>query len=803
MTRRWHFVRIFPLGPWRQFWAALLLYSVICSAGSTEIPRVALGSAPQETMLRPKLVMVMEEQAAGEAAASWGPQLALDQARSGRTVPLRVAGPPYRSDRAHWALTQLVHQSNETDWVIYYRLATLENVQAFARVADGPWLPLKGLHHQTKLFQGYHYPSFALSLPKGQVADVAIRVHTRAPIRMPILAVPGYHFYESQRSDLVIAGIVLAVPIVVLLYLVLLLPKTANVGTAWFIALIALESLGALWVSGHGHVLMPGIDRETWPVIGRLAYMAMIVVGWIHLRRFVGAASVPSWANFTGWAIVVLMAASVLLELTGWANTRNAFTYGVLVFPLLVVVMALRAWRNGVRYAGLYALAWSAFVISAVLSFLGLVGWAQVSAWQVYSVQSSVAAILFGLIAVGYVRDRDQAFAQTRKESDSLNAEKLRLQEALNARREFFATTNHDLRQPLQAMSIYLDLARKEAVAEVGSKRLQTYLDDASAAYANVSHFLDSLLDLARLEAHVIRPRPEALALDPLLQQIAREYRHQAARVGLELRLVSRDAYALVDRQLLARILRNLLGNAIRYTRTGGVLLAVRKRGSHWRLEVIDTGAGFTEAQQSKLYQAFSPGKPDGQPGRWVHPSGLGLGLYIVNQLAHAMGLALELKTRPGRGSRFSLLLPAIESEQVRALSGVLPDSHALQGLRIGILDDDPELIWALSRMVEASGASAVCAPSVAEMVAALKQGPPIQILLADYRLGHDSKLTASLPLIRAHCDCPVLVLTGDNDLDTMQDLAAHGVMDVLLKPVDAAILFQSLQRILERTLSA
>jgi signal transduction histidine kinase/CheY-like chemotaxis protein len=780
---------------------AVLLFSLTSwtSALASALPLIELGSSPQETMLRPRLLMVVEDGAKDESFPTWGPQQAMDRALQGKTIPIVVEGAPYRSDQAHWALTQLVHESAETDWVLYYRLATLERVQAFARVKDGAWLPLKGLHFQAQAFHGYHYPSFALSLPKGQVVELAVRVQTRAPIRMPIVAVPGYHFYESQRGDLILAGMTLAVPAVVLLYLALLLPRTVSLGLSWFIALIVLETIGALWISGHGHVILPMVSREVWPIIGRLAYMAMIAVGWIHLHRFIGSVFIPRWANWAGWLTVSLMAVSVLLELTQWVNTRNAFTYGVLVFPSLVVILALSAWRKGVAFAGLYALAWSAFVLSAALSFAGLVGWTSVSGWQIYSVQSSVAALLFGLIAVGHVRARDAALLEATQERSRLAEEKIRLQEALKARLEFFAATNHDLRQPLQAMNIHLELAEKAAADDPRASKVLSFLDDARSAYSSVSHFLESLMDLVRVEAKILRPRTETIALRVLLEQLTREYRPLAGRAGLEFRSWLGDGYVLVDSRFLARVLRNLLGNAIRYAERGGVMLCMRRRGSFWRVDVIDTGPGFSSRQLETLYQAFSRGGTSAQTEQRGKPQSTGLGLFIVRQMCDAMGVRLELASRIGRGSRFSVYLPAASADEIGDARDLSAFTSDFQGRLVGLLDDDQEVSKALHTLLMSWGAEVVSARSLDQFFNLLSQGIVLDVLIADHRLGFDERLTDHLQSLQARCQCPIIALTGDSDMQVLQELNNAGIDHVLVKPVD----LRDLQAALRITLGA
>jgi signal transduction histidine kinase/CheY-like chemotaxis protein len=758
--KRWHHIVLF----------CMLLLSAFHVHAQAPFAKFELPGGNEAVLLRPSIKMVAETpQTPSQASASlpWSPQQAFQAAFNGPVLPMDFKGIPYRSDLPHWGVTRIHRTGGSADWIVYYRLATLENVQAFARTGGGEWAALEPIHASERLFTGYHYPSYALSLPQGVDVDIAIRVQTRAPIRMPIWVAPSYGFFDAQRADLVLAGLSLAVPLVVLFYLALLIPRSASVGLGWFIAMIILETIGAMWVSGHGHVLFPFIARDVWPVLGRLAYTGMVVVGWVHAQMFVGSQYIARPVRWGGWLIVSFICIASFLELFQILNTRDAFTFGVLFFPCYVMGICLFGWKKGVPYAGVYALAWSAFVASAVISVLGLVGWAFVSRWNVYYAQSSVAAILFGLVAIGHVRSREKALLAAQQQSFTLN-------ETLALRQRFFAATNHDLRQPLQALGIYLDLMRAEvrssalAVGHMGS-----YLADAKASFSNVTHFMDSFLDMARLDAKLLSPRLMNVGIGSLVERLAREHRLLAGRVGLELRCRPSAAIARTDPRLFERIVRNLLVNAIRYTRSGGVLLAVRRRGQFWRIDVFDTGPGLANKDQDRLFQAYSPlsAPESGQS------AGLGLGLYISQQLALAMGHRIEVSSRVGRGSRFSLIVKAALTEDTVSSVPESEFSGALNGLHIALLEDERDVSNALTAALQSAGARVTQGMPDSG-------GMPANLLLADYQLGSLGMLTEQLPAIRRGFTGPIVVLTGSGDEGALRGLSEAKVAAVLIKPV-------------------
>ena len=768
------------------------LQVLLLNAYAMDVQELALGAEPKETMLLPSLSVVAQPAGDGQ---NWSPQQAWDAVMQGQKLLLSEQRKPYRSPLVHWAVTRVSHQSSETDWVLYYRLAAMEDVQVYARGGGGDWLPLKGLHHQTKFFTGYHFPSFALRMPQGQVVDLAVRVQTRAPIDMHIFVVPGYHFYEAQRSDLVISGMAVAVPVVVLLYLFLLLPRTAHLGLGWFIAMIALETLGSMWISGHGQVLMPMIDRKDWPAVGYVSYSMLVLVSWLHGQKFVAAAPLNLGVRIFGWSVVSVVALSTLVELMRWANVRDVVPVGLLVFSCLMSLVGLRALRLGIPYAGYYTLAWLAFVAPAVILAFNLLGILSMSGSNIYYLQSSAAAILFGLVAIGHVRAREQALTLAQHERLQLSQSKAQLEEALAVRLRFFAATNHDLRQPLQTMSIYLELAMQQAI-EQGSDKLREYLSEAKAAYSSVSHFLDSLMDLARIESKVLQAKPVRMNLVPMLTQLVREHQQLAGQVGLELRYALPDeAYTQTDPRLLERIVRNLLSNAIRYTKEGGILLALRKSSGQWRLQIHDTGVGFRDSDIERLFQPFA----SSEEHRNQFKASSGLGLFVVKSFAVALGHATELKTRRGRGSCFSLTLPRLDSMDATANSTTQnKQGLGLSGVCIWLLEDERDVGQALLSMMQDAGALVTLMQSPQEIDIAIHdlQAQP-DVLLADFNLGPDGVLTDHLNRWQHVLTCPVVALTGTLSTEIQDSLLAGGVQEVLAKPVTVDALTQAIERAL------
>lgn len=238
-----------------------------------------------------------------------------------------------------------------------------------------------------------------------------------------------------------------------------------------------------------------------------------------------------------------------------------------------------------------------------------------------------------------------EATAEMRSQRDAA-------ERATSAKSRFLAAASHDLRQPLQAMALFVFRLRHT----LGDDAIQPLVRQLETAVAALQSLLGSLLDLSQIDAGAVKPAPDHLRVAHLLQTSAEHLQPLAEERGLQLRLrVAPLADAIyADRQMLARIVANLVSNAIKYTRRGRVLITARRCGDRVRLAVWDTGIGIAAEQQEAVFQEFRQiGNEERNPEQ-----GLGIGLSICRELARAMGSEIQVRSRPGRGSVFWLDLP-------------------------------------------------------------------------------------------------------------------------------------------------
>ncbi|WP_148360723.1 sensor histidine kinase, partial [Acidisphaera rubrifaciens] len=259
---------------------------------------------------------------------------------------------------------------------------------------------------------------------------------------------------------------------------------------------------------------------------------------------------------------------------------------------------------------------------------------------------------LAGQFSAGFAENLRLRYANAAL-ADELRAQRDAAERASLEKSRFLAAASHDLRQPVHALGLFAG-ALRHGMPEPAR---QAVLDQVAASLEAMDGLFASLLDLSRLDAGVIEPRPRAFALHPLLARLVAEYAAEAAARGIGLRLVPTEAVVQTDPVLLERMLRNLIANAVRYTERGRVLVGARRQtrdGARVRVEVWDTGPGIAEADQPTVFEEFAQlANPERARGK-----GLGLGLAIVRRLSHLIDCPVALRSRPGRGSVFSVAVP-------------------------------------------------------------------------------------------------------------------------------------------------
>ncbi len=366
---------------------------------------------------------------------------------------------------------------------------------------------------------------------------------------------------------------------------------------------------------------------------------------------------------------------------------------------------------------------------------------------------------------------------------------------ALDAKERFMAAASHDLRQPAQALMLLSGLLLKEPIPDE-ARRIASQLRDTVISLGGL---LDCLLDISKLEAGLVSPEVGVVDIGAIMERMHGEFATVAGSSGLVLRTVPARLTLRTDGGLLERVLRNLLTNAIRYTRRGRILFGVRRRGGTLRIEVWDTGIGIAENQIDRIFQDFYQVGNAARDRR----EGLGMGLSIAKRLVHMLGGTIDVTSRLGQGSCFAVTLPMAVVADARAGFGAataedMTDGADGAGAEVLLVEDDAVIRMALSLMLEGWGYRVTDAGSVAEALELLDGNLVPDLVLTDYRLPDGDTGLMLMDTLRRRIgrDLPGVLLTGDTSSDRLRE-AAGAQCALLHKPIQP----QDLRRIVEASL--
>jgi signal transduction histidine kinase len=596
------------------------------------------------------------------------------------------------------------------------------------------------------------------------------------------------------------------------------LPQTLNMsvaGMALFLLLawrarprdVIFGYFGCLMLVMCGRNALYFVETIGWPapVVDWLFFAAQ-TVGTYYITLFgMSYANIPvqrfRWPlRFMGFGIPVIALGTMG---TPYLDVLRLVAYPMLMLCGIVIVcrVVMVAWTRHWIEAIAMTLGPVGTFISVAHDYLFLTPYLDVTAlyWTPYC-----APIIFLGFALTLMRKFIDAMNLSERMNITLEervAERTRALEAANqSKTRFLASASHDLRQPTAAIGLLVSLLRQQATApEV--KELINMLDEA---VASMESLLVGLLDISRLDAGAVKPEFQSVCLHDVFQAVRVHEKSAADAKGLSLRFRlpkgphGSQLMVLTDPMLLHGVLRNLVANAIRYTQSGGVLVAARRRGKHRvRIEVWDTGIGIAPDQLGRIFEEFY------QVGNAARDRsrGIGLGLAIVRRTASVLGEQVTVKSRQGRGSCFAIELPLNLVSTRRAATPVAP-TQPLNGRVIWLVEDDILLRRAIGEMLHNWGARTRTWPDgesmLDELPALLNHGDEHNIpdtLITDYRLPGINGLhlvqTLDVHLKTQGHRLQTLIISGDTDPAEIARLSASG-QEVLAKP------FRS-ERLLER----
>lgn len=584
-----------------------------------------------------------------------------------------------------------------------------------------------------------------------------------------LLRFPGELLPRERLPDALAWGIGLAWYVPRLLTLGGPLPPTWVPPLGAAVDVVAVVALAAVPMRNALRCGPVGRRRMRWLLLGFAVGLAPLVVGslgalfappesaWVRLSLSLGGLTMVA-IPLAFLAAIVQHNLFDIDRLLSQAATAG-ISIAVLVAALLVVMPGLAAALSGATGADALA---ARVGVSVALALAVTAGAWRLRPWLDRALFPERAA-------------REAALRAEKEAAQSESVEKTR----------FLASASHDLRQPVHALGLL--------VGALGERRLPEDLvplvERIESASRSVEEMLNGVLDLSRLDAGLVQATPTAVALGPLLHQLAEEIRPEAERRGVALRVVGTSTWIRTDPLQLRRVVQNGLTNAVRYTRQGRVLVGCRRRDARVRIEIHDTGVGIPRPQIEEAFRPYRRLEPEGGLER----GGLGLGLAIAARLAALLGHELDLRSEPGRGTRYAI---TVERAQPRAEPEAAAAEHPLHGTAVLVIDDDAAVRDGMAELLRPWGCAVALASDVAEASRAVETSSP-DVILSDYWLGAGSSGLEAIAAVRraAGREVPALLISGDVTVTSH----ATGLL-VLRKPVSPLRLRAALAQALGRS---
>ncbi len=381
------------------------------------------------------------------------------------------------------------------------------------------------------------------------------------------------------------------------------------------------------------------------------------------------------------------------------------------------------------------------------------------------------------------------------RSANALEAAKQQAELANVAKSRFLAAASHDLRQPLQTLALLQGLLAKMVVGE-GAQRLVARLDLTLGA---ISGMLNTLLDLNQIEAGTVRTEMVSFPIAGLLERMRDEFSFHAESQGLQLHVVRSSQVVISDPHLLEQMIRNLLSNALKYTEKGKVLLGCRRREGKLCIEVCDTGIGIPSDELKAIFDEYH--QLDNAARE--RSRGLGLGLSIVQRLGKMLGHPVRVRSRPGKGSIFSIEVKLEHAPAVEKINLHRPPTPVASVGRgagdILIVEDDTDVCELLELLLKNEGHRVAAVHEGLAAIALLERGAiRPDLIIADYNLPNGMDGLEVITRLRetTQRNVPAIILTGDITTSTLRRVAGQHCVQ-LNKPIKPAELIQVIERLL------
>jgi signal transduction histidine kinase/CheY-like chemotaxis protein len=527
---------------------------------------------------------------------------------------------------------------------------------------------------------------------------------------------------------------------------------SAQAMTAWIIAMYVQTGARLTMVKIYQKLSPPPEARPVW---GK-AFTFGALIGGICWGT--GSILMVTPAEFDIQLLVVVALCSIVYaSLSGFGSYEPFYA---LLFPSLIPIVVWSLMQGDAKHV--------------VFGMMGIV-WLPVVAWLGYRHDVSV-------VASYHLRYENlELLEHTRRLLEEVRVQKERAEEANIAKSRFLASASHDLRQPVHALGMFVGAMRSHQMPEPAT-RLLGHIEGTVGA---LDGLFNALLDISRLDAGVIAVHSRSFHLQPILERICRDVQADVEAKHLSLRCMPCRVAVNSDPVLLERILRNIVLNAVRYTRAGRILVGCRRGKDGIRIQVWDTGPGIPEMHRQRIFEEFfQVANPERDRSQ-----GLGLGLAIVRRLCNLLNHPLRLRSQPGAGA-FGAMFEVTVPLSRAAPAAEAPVRHALadSSRLVLVIDDEFAIQEAMRGLLESWGHTVLTAGSCTQMLDQVAECDRVpELILCDYRLRDGENGIAVIQRLQSEFneEIPALLITGDTAPDRLKEARASGFR-LLHKPLPA-----------------
>lgn len=545
------------------------------------------------------------------------------------------------------------------------------------------------------------------------------------------------------------------------------------------------------WATGLLAIFIPNTSASptvlySWFIALTLSCILRLLVSSLFHRR--KAAQKIALTDYSFWGYIY--AASVLTTAMIWSSSIFILTDGNNAEYQLMLMMILVALCIGASHASTtYPLVGQVYNIPVMSSFIIA---CLIHGSTSFSIMAMLA-FMFAIMMVVVGRDSDKRFREVQTLRFELAEKKEDAENANIAKSKFLAAASHDLRQPLHALTLFTGLLKdKNSYDDI--LQVVDHIDNSVDALQSL---LNSLLDISKLDAGTVDINIDNIGITTILSPIENEFEVLAKNKGLEFYVEASKEHVLTDPNLLSRIIRNLVANAIYYTDTGSVLVLCKKSGEYLTIEIRDSGIGIPEQHQEDIFDEFVQlNNPERD-----RKKGLGLGLAIVKRLLLLLGYEMTFESSTETGTSFFIKVPISKTSAPKTpiKTSAATINLNLTDFNVMVIDDEPTIREGTAGLLTSWGCKVTSCANIEEALNNAQGNIP-DVILADYRLQGNMNGIEAIEAVRETCgrDIDSAIITGDTAAELLKHAETSGHI-LLHKPVQAMQLRSYLTRLYNR----